>query len=143
MVEEEVDGVRKGPGVTFRPGDVMTPVQQKTNTRRLRSQASSSSSKARKSSIKTRSRPSTPEEEEAMDTEEAGEVFSRTPEDPRLRTKTTCQTEPVRRTRRCRQEPLIGREPAQSEPDSRSVDQSEPLFQVRRPQDTTRRSWKR
>ena len=43
MVEEEVDGVRKGPGVTFRPGDVMTPVQ-KTNTRRLCSQASSSSS---------------------------------------------------------------------------------------------------
>ena len=122
-----MDGVRKGPGVTFRPGDVMTPVQQKTNTRRLRSQASSSSSKARKSSIKTRSRPSTPEEEEAMDTEEAGEVFSRTPEDPRLRTKTTCQTEPVRRTRRCRQEPpLISREPAQSERESRSVDQSEP-----------------
>ena len=118
---EEVDGVRKGPGVTFRPGDVMTPVQQKTNTRRLRSQASLSSSKARKSSIKTRSRPSTPEEEEA------GEVFSRTPEDPRLRTRTSCQTEPVRRTRRCRQEPpLIGREPAQSERESRSVDQSEP-----------------
>ena len=107
---DEVDHppeVRKGPGVTFKPGDVMTP-GLKTSTRRLRSQASStSSSKVKKSSIKTKSRANTPVEEEAMDTDEASEVFSKTPEDPRSRQndKTTCQTEPMRRTRRCRATP--------------------------------------
>ena len=107
---DEVDHppeVRKGPGVTFKPGDVMTP-GQKTSTRRLRSQASStSSSKVKKSSIKTKSRANTPVEEEAMDTDEASEVFSKTPEDPRSKQidKTTCQTEPMRRTRRCRATP--------------------------------------
>ena len=118
--EDDVDHppeVKKGPGVTFKPGDVVTPVLKTTNTRRLRSQAStsSSSSKVIKSSIKTKSRANTPVEE-AMDTDE---VFSKTPDDFGLEDKTTCQTLPMRRTRRCRATPSpIG-------PITGSIDQSE------------------
>merc|ERR1719154_512148 len=72
-----------------------------------------------------------------MDTVEVSEVFNKTPEDPRsrLNDKATCQTEPLRRTRRFRATPSPISDPSEARL-TRSSRSTPPLAILPTPSDT-------